>query len=120
MAIADVTITSTRERVLDFTLPFMNTGISILYKKPTEKVKSLFSFLSPFSNEVWVFVMAAFLGVSFVLFLVGRLSPYEWENVNPCRQDEKMEENCFTLLNSMWFTIASVMQQGCEVAPKYE
>ncbi|GFT00129.1 glutamate receptor ionotropic, kainate 3 [Trichonephila clavipes] len=118
MAIADLTITSTREQVLDFTLPFMHTGISILFKKPTEKVKSLFSFLSPFSAEVWLFVMAAFLGVSFVLFLVGRLSPYEWDNINPCRQEEKIEENCFTLLNSMWFTIASLMQQGCEISPR--
>nr|XP_021002109.2 glutamate receptor ionotropic, kainate 2 isoform X2 [Parasteatoda tepidariorum] len=118
MAVADVTITSDREKVLDFSHPFMNTGISILFKKPTEKVKSLFSFLSPFSTEVWFFVMMAFTGVSFILFLVGRLSPYEWENINPCRQDEKIEENCFTILNSMWFTIASLMQQGCEVAPR--
>lgn len=118
MAIADVTITSTREKVLDFTLPFMNTGISILFKKPTEKVKSLFSFLSPFSGGVWICVMGAFLGVSFVLFLTGRLSPYEWENVNGCKSEERIEENCFTFLNSMWFTIASVMQQGCEVAPR--
>ncbi|XP_035214142.1 glutamate receptor ionotropic, kainate 2-like isoform X2 [Stegodyphus dumicola] len=118
MAVADLTITSTREKVLDFSLPFMNTGISILFKKPTEKVKSLFSFLSPFSSEVWIYVVAAFLGVSFVLFLVGRLSPYEWENVNPCRQDERIQENSFNILNSMWFTIASVMQQGCEVTPR--
>ncbi|GIX90783.1 glutamate receptor ionotropic, kainate 3 [Caerostris extrusa] len=118
MAIADLTITSTREKVMDFTLPYMNTGISILFKKPTEKVKSLFSFLSPFSAEVWLYVMVAFLGVSFVLFIVGRLSPYEWDDVNPCRQDEKIEENYFTLLNSMWFTIASLMQQGCEIAPR--
>ncbi|KAG8194658.1 hypothetical protein JTE90_003129 [Oedothorax gibbosus] len=118
MAVADLTITSTRERVMDFTLPFMNTGISILFKKPTEKVKSLFSFLSPFSMEVWVITMAAFLGVSFVLFLVGRLSPYEWDNPNPCRQDDGIEENCFTLLNSMWFAISALMQQGCEVAPR--
>ncbi|XP_055939943.1 glutamate receptor ionotropic, kainate 2-like isoform X2 [Argiope bruennichi] len=118
MAIADLSISSKREKVLDFTLPFMNTGISILFKKPTEKVKSLFSFLSPFSAEVWLFVMAAFLGVSFILFLVGRLSPYEWDNINPCRQEDKIEENYFTLLNSMWFTIASLMQQGCEISPR--
>ncbi|CAL1283901.1 unnamed protein product [Larinioides sclopetarius] len=118
MAIADLSISSKREKVLDFTLPFMNTGISILFKKPTEKVKSLFSFLSPFSAEVWLFVMAAFLGVSFILFLVGRLSPYEWDNINPCRQDDKVEENYFTILNSMWFTIASLMQQGCEISPR--
>ncbi|XP_054706414.1 glutamate receptor ionotropic, kainate 2-like [Uloborus diversus] len=120
MAVADVTISSTREKVLDFTLPFMSTGISILLKKPTTKVKSLFSFLSPFSGEVWIYVMAAFLGVSSVLFVCGRLSPYEWGNSTPCRRsdEEGWEENEFSILNSMWFTISALMQQGCEITPR--
>ncbi|GIY79631.1 hypothetical protein CDAR_197481 [Caerostris darwini] len=29
MAIADLTITSTREKVMDFTLPYMNTGVAV-------------------------------------------------------------------------------------------
>lgn len=78
LAIADLTITSKREKAVDFTLPFMNTGISILFRKPTTKVTTLFSFLSPFSMVVWVYVVGAYVGVSVILFVVGRLSPYEW------------------------------------------
>ncbi|OQR69094.1 glutamate receptor, partial [Tropilaelaps mercedesae] len=118
LAIADLTITSAREAAVDFTMPFMNTGISILFKKPTQKATSLFGFLSPFSTEVWTYVVGAYLGVSCVLFLVGRMSPYEWDNPHPCRQNDQVLENSFSLLNSMWFTIGSLMQQGSDLAPK--
>lgn len=37
MAIAPLTITSARERVIDFTKPFMSLGISIMIKKPVKK-----------------------------------------------------------------------------------
>ena len=119
IAVADLTITSKREEAVDFTHPFMNTGISILFKKPTQKVTSLFSFLSPFSNIVWIYVVGAYVGVSSMLFIVGRLSPYEWENPHPCRKDDRVLENGFSLSNSFWFTIGSLMQQGSDLAPKY-
>jgi len=118
LAIGDLTITSQRETAVDFTLPFMNTGISILFRKPTTKVTTLFSFLSPFSMVVWVYVVGAYVGVSVILFVVGRLSPYEWDNPHPCRQDDQVLENDFSLLNSFWFTIGSLMQQGSDLAPK--
>lgn len=119
LAIVDLTITSSREEAVDFTLPFMNTGISILFKKPTNKVTTLFSFLSPFSLDVWMYVLCAYSGVSIILFLVGRISPYEWTNPYPCRQeDSAVMQNSFSLLNSFWFTIGSLMQQGSDLAPK--
>ena len=118
MAVADLTITSKREEAVDFTLPFMNTGISILFKKPTQKVTTLFSFLSPFSMVVWIYVVGAYVAVSVILFLVGRLSPYEWDNPHPCRVNERVLENGFSLLNSFWFTIGSLMQQGSNLTPK--
>lgn len=119
LAIADLTITSSREEAVDFTLPFMNTGISILFKKPTNKVTTLFSFLSPFSLDVWVYVLCAYSGVSIILFIVGHISPYEWTNPYPCRQeDSAVMKNSFSLLNSFWFTIGSLMQQGSDLAPK--
>ncbi|CAL1283905.1 unnamed protein product [Larinioides sclopetarius] len=117
LAIADLTITTERIQGVDFTLPFMQTGISILFKKPTQKVTSLFSFLLPFSGEVWLLVMAAYTFISISYFLIGRLSPYEWSNPHPCRQNDQVEENVFSLLNSMWFAIGSLMQQGSDIAP---
>lgn len=51
-AITDLTITAARQKAVDFTSPFMNLGITILYKKPTKQPPNLFSFISPFSYQV--------------------------------------------------------------------
>ena len=48
-----------------------------------------------------------------------RITPYEWNNPHPCRQQPDILENNFTILNAMWFTIGSLMQQGSDVMPRY-
>ncbi|KAH6927661.1 hypothetical protein HPB50_006366 [Hyalomma asiaticum] len=118
LAIADLTITYVREEVVDFTMPFMNLGISILYKKADKKPPWLFSFLAPLSLEVWIYMSTAFLGVSLFLFVVARFSPYEWVNPHPCDSRPAELENRFTIWNTLWFTIGCLMQQGCDVTPR--
>lgn len=49
-----MTITSERERVIDFSKPFMSLGISIMIKKPVKQKPGVFSFLNPLSKEIWV------------------------------------------------------------------
>jgi hypothetical protein len=46
-----------------------------------------------------------------------RICPYEWTNPYPCIEEPEELENQFTLQNSLWFTIGSLMQQGSEIAP---
>ncbi|KAL2747620.1 hypothetical protein V1477_004312 [Vespula maculifrons] len=150
LAIADLTITYDREQAVDFTMPFMNLGISILYRKPIKQPPNLFSFLSPLSLDVWIYMATAYLGVSIHTVRVVQsssmqqkpgssgksvqatqlplvhhwivnaagFSPYEWENPHPCNGQSEVLENEFTLMNSLWFTIGSLMQQGSDIAPK--
>lgn len=99
-------------------MPFMNLGISILYRKPTKQPPSLFSFMSPFSNEVWMYLGIGILGVSVSLFILGRISPGEWDNPYPCIEEPDMLETQFSFQNAMWFAIGALMQQGTELAPK--
>ena len=73
--VADITITYEREQGVDFTMPFMNLGVTILYKKPTKKDPNLFSFLSPLSFDVWIYIITAYLAVSLLLFTISR---YVW------------------------------------------
>jgi ionotropic glutamate receptor len=111
--VADLTITYERADVVDFTREFMQTGISLLYLKPTRSTPELFSFLSPLSNEVWFYMLAIYAVVSVMLFLLARFTPYEWVRPHPCQHGESnLRENQFTFLNSFWFTMASLMQQG--------
>ncbi|KAM4539593.1 glutamate receptor ionotropic, kainate 5-like isoform 1-T2 [Odontesthes bonariensis] len=119
LAVAGFTITSEREKVIDFSKPFMTLGISILYRVHLGRKPGYFSFLDPFSPAVWLFMLLAYLAVSCVLFLAARLSPYEWYNPHPClRERRDILENQYTLGNSLWFPIGGFMQQGSEIMPR--
>lgn len=118
LAITDLTITSDREMAVDFTMPFMNLGISILFETPKKEPPQLFSFMSPFSSDVWLAVAAALFLISLSLFVIGRLSPSEWDNPYPCIEEPEELENQFSFQNSVWFSIGALLQQGSEIAPK--
>ncbi|XP_071404913.1 glutamate receptor ionotropic, kainate 2 isoform X3 [Pithys albifrons albifrons] len=111
LAVAPLAITYVREKVIDFSKPFMTLGISILYRKPNGTNPGVFSFLNPLSPDIWMYILLAYLGVSCVLFVIARFSPYEWYNPHPCNPDSDVVENNFTLLNSFWFGVGALMQQ---------
>merc|ERR1712106_517825 len=72
MAIADLTITEARDKVIDFSVPFMKGGITILYKKPPPCEPNMFYFLTPFSMEVWISIIASYLGMV-ILYFISKL-----------------------------------------------
>ena len=117
LAIADLSITFEREKAVDFSNPFMTLGISILYRKPKKQEPALFAFMSPLDFEVWIYMVFAYFIVSILLFILARFSPYEWDNPHPCNEQEVLV-NEFSLCNSMWFTVGSLMQQGSDLTPK--
>jgi len=63
MAVAPLSITRVRERVVDFSKPFMVTGITIMVKKPDKQEFSVFAFMQPLSTEIWTYIIIAYLGV---------------------------------------------------------
>uniref|UniRef100_A0A673C5N6 Glutamate receptor n=1 Tax=Sphaeramia orbicularis TaxID=375764 RepID=A0A673C5N6_9TELE len=122
IAVAPLTITLVREEVIDFSKPFMSLGISIMIKKPQKSKPGVFSFLDPLAYEIWMCIVFAYIGVSVVLFLVSRFSPYEW---NLEEQDETKDPqtppdppNDFGIFNSLWFSLGAFMQQGCDISPR--
>ncbi|XP_061557751.1 glutamate receptor 1-like isoform X1 [Phycodurus eques] len=146
VAVAPLTITLVREQVIDFTKPFMSLGISIMIKKPTKSKPGVFSFLDPLAYEIWMCIVFAYIGVSVVLFLVSRFSPYEWKKseeedeveedeappttskhvaglpLPACHKDKEKESpehtNDFGIFNSLWFSLGAFMQQGCDISPR--
>ncbi|XP_048885028.1 glutamate receptor 1a isoform X2 [Brienomyrus brachyistius] len=145
VAVAPLTITLVREEVIDFSKPFMSLGISIMIKKPTKSKPGVFSFLDPLAYEIWMCIVFAYIGVSVVLFLVSRFSPYEWhaedfeegqdqqqnqqnqasssgqqgQNQTPQNQQQQQEQtNEFGIFNSLWFSLGAFMQQGCDISPR--
>ncbi|KAL4229867.1 Glutamate receptor 2 [Mactra antiquata] len=113
IAIAPLTILYTREEVVDFTKPFMNFGISIMIKKPEILKPGVFSFMEPLEAKIWICIVVAYSTVSLVLFLIGRFSPFEWNNASAGPID-----NQFGILNSLWFAMGALMLQGSDACPR--
>ncbi|ALC48095.1 CG11155 [Drosophila busckii] len=118
LAVASMTINYARESVIDFTKPFMNLGIGILFKVPTSQPTRLFSFMNPLAVEIWLYVLAAYILVSFALFVMARFSPYEWKNPHPCYKQTDIVENQFSISNSIWFITGTFLRQGSGLNPK--
>ncbi|MCP9258471.1 AMPA receptor subunit GluR3A [Dirofilaria immitis] len=118
VCVASLTINQDRERVVDFSKPFMTTGISIMIKKPDKQEFSVFSFMQPLSTEIWMYIIFAYVGVSVVIFLVSRFSPYEWRIEEMSSGGGFTISNDFSVYNCLWYTLAAFMQQGTDIVPR--
>lgn len=72
LAVAPLTVTAVREQFVDMATPFIQTGLSFILRRDAESEESTFSLLSPFSTDMWVGVLIAFLLTALCMFLVGR------------------------------------------------
>lgn len=99
----------------------MSLGISIMIKKPQKSKPGVFSFLDPLAYEIWMCIVFAYIGVSVVLFLVSRFSPYEWhtEEYEDGQIQTNESTNEFGIFNSLWFSLGAFMRQGCDISPRW-
>ena len=104
--------------MIDFTKPFMNLGISILFKKNEVQPLELFSFMNPLAVEIWLYILLAYVLVSLTIWIVARFSPDEWANPHPCVDSGFDLQNDFALANSFWFAVGTLMQQGSDLNPR--
>ena len=67
----------------------------------------------PLALEIWMYILFAYVLVSITIWIVARFSPYEWASPDPCEDTAGLVfQNDFTLPNSFWFAIGTLMQQG--------
>ncbi|KAK8784934.1 hypothetical protein V5799_008701 [Amblyomma americanum] len=124
LAIGDLTITVARSHAVDFTQPFLHTGIGILYRRPLQESR-LFYFLLPLSLDVWLCLLAAYMGAALVLHLAARMSPTEWcfpRHGPKCDCDRssgsERPRNALGLGESLWYATSAVLFQNCETSPR--
>ena len=72
MAVADLSITTKRADAVEFSMPWMNLGISIIYMKPKKAPPGLLMFLEPFGIDVWIATLISILLVAMFTFVIGR------------------------------------------------
>ncbi|KAI8483606.1 hypothetical protein Bbelb_386990 [Branchiostoma belcheri] len=105
LALAPLTISSDRERAIDFTKPFMEYGTGLLIKKPPSEGRYLFAFLMPFQIVVWICILVALVCVGFMLYVTSRIR-YMLRVGEPFDNDR-----AFTLRNSIWFAYWSLVKR---------
>ncbi|XP_028166877.1 glutamate receptor ionotropic, kainate 2-like [Ostrinia furnacalis] len=118
LAISDLSITSDRNEVVDFSIPFMSLGISMLFREPEAIEPDMFSFLQPLALDVWLYLATTYIIVSFILLICARMSQDDWVNPHPCNQNPDNLQNIWSLYNCMWLTMGSIMTQGCDILPR--
>ncbi|KAK0060626.1 glutamate receptor subunit protein GluR5 precursor [Biomphalaria pfeifferi] len=108
MAIGPLSITLEREKVVDFSMSFMKSGISALLQQPAKVRPNMFSFMEPFSLALWLSILLVSIVVSLTLLVVCCLvaNPNESSsNINPR----------LTLTDSFWFVVSSILSQGSDI-----
>ena len=115
IAVAALTITEDREKVVDFAVPFMYFTEDMLLKKTSFNNGSIdfVKFLNPFHSDVWFVTLATLVVISVSTFVINYFSPYGYKGANGRGTSEE-----FSFFNSVWFALACMLQQGSENQPR--
>ncbi|XP_065071549.1 glutamate receptor U1-like isoform X2 [Rhopilema esculentum] len=116
MALAALTITASREEVIHFNTPYMEVSIGLIKKKTNVAHLDLLLFMEPFTGVVWLLTLTACLFVGLFLFFVDAFSPFGWKQVGERATGRPGTE--FNILNSIWFSMASILLQGPDNTPR--
>ena len=124
---AAFTISSIRQEAVDFTIPYIDLGLTVIMKKKVSE-KGLLAFMDPFTNDVWFLLFCSTMYVGILLTVCSKLSPYGFygqvvqANENIVGEDgmDELEENKdnMNLDESTWFSMGSLLGQGTDNQPK--
>ncbi|KAF7213102.1 glutamate receptor, ionotropic, N-methyl D-aspartate 2B, genome duplicate b isoform X2 [Nothobranchius furzeri] len=113
MAVGSLTINEERSEVIDFSVPFIETGISVMVSRSNGTV-SPSAFLEPFSADVWVMMFVMLLIVSAVaVFVFEYVSPVGY---NRCLADGREPGGpSFTIGKAIWLLWGLVFNNSVPV-----
>lgn len=75
MSIAPMTISSDRQTVLDFTQPYLTFGLAFMMRVQEVNV-NYFRFLLPFSQSLWIAILALVMVMGFLVWICSLFSPW--------------------------------------------
>ncbi|XP_070579851.1 glutamate receptor ionotropic, NMDA 2A-like [Ptychodera flava] len=111
-AIASMQATKARAEVVDLSVAFMETGISVMVKKGEGQVPSD-AFLAPFNYTVWLFLTLFTVNlVAIVIFMFECLSPGGYD-----RNIWEPRPSRFTLGSSFWIVWALLFNNTVPLKP---
>ena len=100
--------------MIDFMMPFMYFTEDMLIKKEiSEQEVDYLQFMNPFENEVWFCTLGTLVIISVAVFVINYFSPYGYK-----QEDGKGTSEEFNYFNSLWFSVACMLQQGGDNTPR--
>ena len=115
MALAAIAVMEEREKMMDFSVPFMYYTEDLIMKKSSfeNKAIDLLQFMTPFESLVWFCTLATLVITSVAVFVLNYYSPYGYKNENGEGTSDE-----FSFFNSVWFALACMLQQGGDNTPR--
>lgn len=113
-------------KAIEFSPPIVTSHLTLMIQRPDRTHQSneepqistrrriLVSFLDPFPFSLWLSIIVAFIVTSLLLFLVGRISPYE----RRATQDSSCFGDGLSLCSTFWFTLTGFFLRGTTIQPK--
>ena len=136
MAAAALSITPERQQVLDFTIPYINQGLTVLTLRRRNYPVSIYQAFLPLRIEVWISVLIALVVVAIVTTCINRLSPFDYygraisqlkalknskqdssqlqQDIKYWQTEKENELEAFSFSNNLWYTLESFLSQGAE------
>jgi ionotropic glutamate receptor len=72
LAVGDITVTSTRREIVDFSNSIFDNSLRIIVRQATSNNVDLFSYLKPFSTGLWLAVLGGSVCPAILLCLIER------------------------------------------------
>ncbi|XP_077306297.1 glutamate receptor ionotropic, NMDA 2A [Lithobates pipiens] len=113
MAVGSLTINEERSEVVDFSVPFVETGISVMVSRSNGTV-SPSAFLEPFSASVWVMMFV-------MLLLVSAMAVFIFEYCSPVGYNRNLAQGkaphgpSFTIGKAVWLLWGLVFNNSVPV-----
>ncbi|NWI14896.1 NMDE1 protein, partial [Crypturellus soui] len=115
MAVGSLTINEERSEVVDFSVPFVETGISVMVSRSNGTV-SPSAFLEPFSASVWVMMFVMLLIVSaMAVFIFEYFSPVGYNRNLAQGRGKHPHGPSFTIGKAVWLLWGLVFNNSVPV-----
>ncbi|KAH7291300.1 hypothetical protein KP509_29G011200 [Ceratopteris richardii] len=96
-AVGDITITAERLRLVDFTQPFIESGLVVLVKKRDNRLGNPWSFLQPFTPTMWCTILGFTVFIGIVIWILDHAENHEFQG--------EMKKQLFSVL---WFMFSTL------------
>ncbi|CAF1177565.1 unnamed protein product [Rotaria sordida] len=104
IVIGDVTVTSARREYVDFSNAIFDNSLRIVMRKTSDVNLDLFSFLKPFSRNLWLLLLGTLICAGILIYIVERKD-------NETLQNQSI---WYQIVMSIWYSFGNIVGFGVD------